>query len=187
MSDIENKTKIVLEPLLLDQAVTLSVEDQRQLAIWVTLKTLVAEWNTPTNPPVSDQTIRDNFKARRIIPPNFSIYIAQCGRDGWEAAYYRDVHTLGFSPEERFSRTAPNVQSVTFGIGGLLVHVRHFMIEGVSVDLKSVGEPFIFRIWPDPSATIRWPPNRRLTHYDVARLADTIGWLHSQPNVRWIP
>jgi hypothetical protein len=185
MSEIENELTTVLGPLIVDREVTLSPEDQHTLAIWTTLKTFIAEWSIPNNV-VPPQELRTDFMTSRTIPPNLTIWIAQCGRDGWEAAYYRDVHTIGLSPEERFFRTSPNIQCLTFGVGGLLVHVRHLTIEGLSINLNTVEERLIFQIWPNPAKAIQWPPSRRLQWFEASRIAHVIDWLRTQPNVRWI-
>jgi hypothetical protein len=183
MSKIESTSKSILEPLILARNTTISSEDQHKLAIWVTLKTFIAEWNDP-NKVVSPQQLRTHFMTASAIPPNLSIWIAQCGQDGWKTAYFRDIHTIGFSPEERFFRTSPNIQCITFGMGELLVHVRHLTVEGIQINLNNI-EGLIFKIWPNPSS-ILWPPSRKLQHYEVSRIANVIGWLHSQPNVGWI-
>jgi hypothetical protein len=187
MSALEDDCKPILTPLILDQSYVMDARSQRLLARWIMLKVFIGEWNDPENV-VSTPEMRENFKNSAKMPPNLSIWIAQCGKDGWEAAYVRNSHTISLAPIEKAKRpVGRNIQCVTFGIGGLLIHARHIMIDGVGIDINRVEERLIFPLWPCLGAPINWPPNRRLAHWEVAGIADAIGWLQRQPGVLSIP
>jgi hypothetical protein len=127
MSRIESAAQPILTPLIQSLPTTITVTQIIALSRWIALKIMVGEQNKPSDAVISSED-RKIFKESLQIPQNMWIWLARCGRDGWECAYWRHSATLSvntlFKADYRYS----NAHAVTFGIGDLLVHVFHTII-----------------------------------------------------------
>jgi hypothetical protein len=125
------------------------------LAQWIALKVMVAEHNRPEDS-VTPQDVLAKFRATLDIPPNFRIWIARCGRGGWETGYVRHAATIGTSPIVMPHHRFKTIHSVAFGIGDLFVFSRFTTV-------PSVPNPFpdepaaLVQIFPNVSSW-SWPP-----------------------------
>ena len=152
MSDLENDSKPILIKLIQSVPHTIPIDASRTLARWIALKIMVGEHNHP-NDVVTSSEDRVKFKCAGDIPENFRIWIAKCGVRGWQTAYLRHAATMGLSLVDPPTR-CKNIQSVTFGIGDLLVHVLHTTVLELDIKVEKLG---LVPLHPT-TAPIAWPP-----------------------------
>jgi hypothetical protein len=183
MSRIENAAAPVLGPVILGRKLRLDVFAQKLIATWIALKTFIIEHNDRSRV-VASQAQRTAFRDQRTIPAGMRIWIAQCGSGGWRSALYWEVHTMGTSEHDRPG--GPNTQSLTFGMGPLLIHVLFCTVAEVDLEMQSVSQPLVPRIFPSQTTTLDWPPPRALTPLEANFLAQPLNRLSSRPGVRWI-
>lgn len=181
MSDLEQAAQPVLTPLILGQSIELDVMAQLVLAQWTTMKMLVAEHNA--GEVVTQFETRVKFKATLKIPEDFRIWIAQCGVGGFETGFYRHTSTLTLPMGEPPSHA--NVQSVTFGIGQLLVHLLSappdLPLYSLNVD-NGLAAQLIPYVGP-----ISWPLPHRLTFDSANKIAYMLDRIIERPNILWKP
>jgi hypothetical protein len=161
---------------------TIDKKSLQVIARWVALKVLVAEHNQPDNAVASKQE-RAAFKKDFTLPENFRIWIGKCGVGGWETAYLREVATITLPtlilPEPN------NVQSVTFGIGDLFVHVLH-MRDALGLYEIREGGGAMLPIYPvkDP---VNWPPVKTISVDQANSVSLALDSVTKHPRVIWKP
>jgi hypothetical protein len=84
MSDLQNATKPILIPLLLSQQITLSEPRQRQLATWVAMTVICAEYIQPASVSIP-VTARRWLFTNRTPPENMRIWIGNFDRQNWKS------------------------------------------------------------------------------------------------------
>ncbi len=185
MSTLETAVQPILTPLIATQPHTLTVSSMHVLAKWIALKIMVGEHNHPKDAvtPLED---REKFRSTLEIPPNFKIWIAKCGVGGWQTAYVRHTSTVSstpvFLPNHRFK----NTQSITFGIGDLLVHVLHTTVTDWGPNLSFEPSGVVIPLFPIVDS-INWPPIRSLSATEAHSIAWTLKrWLIGH-KARWRP
>jgi hypothetical protein len=184
MSEIESLAQPILTPLILGQNFVINSNNATIIARWITLKVMVGEQNQPENCVITaDQ--RTKFFSSFEIPDNLVIWIARCGVDGWESAYWRHAATvslLPFMPKNR----SKNMHSVAFGIGDLFIYVVHANVTGISLDDVFRIEGSAFKLYPFIKP-ILWPPNKSLTAENASRIAHAFNDLLSSNQTSWQP
>jgi hypothetical protein len=171
MSAIETKAKAALVPLMAAEPFLLTSEDQRAIARWAILKSLVID-GTNENGFVYSREQCSKFM-RGDDPMNvWTVSIARCGAETWRTRIIR----------EQF-RTSTNIinhsvkgvlQSTTVGLNELLIYVvanTNYMI------------PFAMRnliqIWPIGNA-ISWPPTQILSQTQADEISTDVFHLGGQ-------
>jgi hypothetical protein len=185
MSVLETAARPILTPLIATQPHSITVDSMRVLAQWIALKIMVGERNHPEDAvtPLEDRT---RFRATLDIPPNFKIWIAQCGTQGWDTGYLRHAATVGTSPIVMPHHRFKNIHSVAFGIGDLFVFVIHTTVANVANVLTFQPSEAVIPLFPIVNSA-SWPPPRRLSGDAANAVADTLNRLFSSPTVRWAP
>lgn len=162
MKDIEDANIPVLRPLILGEQVRLTTAQQRMIATWAVLKTMVAN-HTAVNPAHLNHMFREH------LPPEecWGVWIGHYERDQWESEWLTRLFTV--LPEEQYhAMSSPHVDfnngsSTTFILNKLLVVVAqcpdpqfgHRWNFDEQVPIKSK----LRRIWPlAGDVSVRWPP-----------------------------
>jgi hypothetical protein len=177
MSGLESDVQPFLTPLIVGDRILLDLRACQTIAEWVTMKVLVAEHNSFKNhpaDPIFDQTIRSSFMQSRVVPGGFRIWIAVQNSAKWVTGFYRFATGLGFttawppppSPPDR----PKTVQSVTWGIGKLLIYVQAFTDPDLYNRLSLNPKGPFSRLWPFAS-DIAWPLRYYLPTDSIDRLA----------------
>ena len=169
MSEIENATKPILEKLTVSQIHIVEPKDLKKLCKWIALKVMVAEHNQREDA-VTPFEDRNKFKNNLEIPNNFRIWIAKCGVNGWEGAYWRSSSTVSFSTELPQTGLARNVHFVTFGVGDLLVQTIHTSHQELNLEVNYSNSEGIYSIYPESNNSISWPPAKSLTAQEANNL-----------------
>jgi hypothetical protein len=181
MSDLEQAAKPILIPLIIGQPTELNATSEMVLARWVTMKIMVAEHNAGAV--VTPFDARADFKATLKIPENFRVWLAQCGVGGFETGFYRHTSTLTLPTDK--PPTHSNVQSVTFGIGQLLVHVLTTPPDLPLYSLET-DNGFVEQLFPYVRP-IHWPLHKRLTFGAANEIAHMLDRVIERPNILWKP
>lgn len=184
MNQLETAARPFLTQLISTASHIMSSDAAAAVARWVALKIMVSEQQRRDNLVTSPSDLK-KFRSTLKLPDNFRIWVARCGVDGWQAAYWRHtatVTTIGFRPvDER-----KNIQSVTFGIGDLLIHALHTTSPGMDLDLFTSESGVVIQLFPFID-DIAWPPGRSITAAEANFLRDTLQQLLSSSRVLWLP
>ncbi len=98
MSRLESAVKPILTPMLLDESIVLSPDDQRTLAAWITMKLMVAEFTRPTD--VVTRLDQRTSLMRSLIPPSgWTIWIGRRQARKWRSGYWRHAATIGLAEQ----------------------------------------------------------------------------------------
>jgi hypothetical protein len=182
MSEIESECKDVMTPLILGSKTTLDESNQLLVATWVTLKLFIAE-SGEGRQVISTQKERTAFMNERILPQGLQIFIGQCGRDGWEATFWRGADTIG-TPWQKPRPPAPNIQCIAIGTGHLFIYALQCK---AAIPFNIDPGERLFRIYPAQQTTLNWPPPKRLSSAEAGLLADTLGRFSAMPGVLRVP
>jgi hypothetical protein len=182
MSGVEEAARALLTPLIKGESLVLN-HTVSALSRWIVLKVMVGEHNQPTEV-VTTEEQRRRFWRDFIIPENLHIWIGKCGIGGWETAYWRNAVTMSWPTDSL--PTNKNVQSVTFGIGALLVHVLHSTITDLTLYTLDSSSNATALLWPN-SGQINWPPPKTLTANGASYIATALSRAIASPKVVWKP
>jgi hypothetical protein len=181
MGTLEGNVQPYLTPLIKGTAITLDAKARQTISEWVFMKALVAEHNyyldRPADP-IFDQSVRTTFMDSRAIPQGVRMWIAMQNSAKWITGFHRFASGLGFTttlppPPIPATRTK-NVQSVTWGIGRLLIYVS------AATDLNVFGHFELDRttplseLWPLTPSDITWPPRFFVTDPFIDDLASAL-------------
>jgi len=164
MSDLENRVKPILIPLFSGQPARLGREEQSQIAAWITLKTMVCEFDR-LGEAVSHHAQRKRLMVRHLPPAeNLTIWIGHYKRSKWVPLWI--CHPFLILSKERMAKRSTdlatffNSQAVTYVFSELFVHVIQSPDKKIVADfrLPPPGGTKLRRIWPPSNYSIVWPP-----------------------------
>ena len=163
MSDLQNATKPILIPLLHRQQITLSEPRQRQLATWVAMTVICAEYLQPASVSIP-VTARRWLFTNRTPPDNMRIWIGNFDRRNWKADWAHN--SLRISENEgRYPWTVnpdgtprPNTQTTTYVTGKLYIHAFTCPFPEILYSTKLTGpvDRALVQIWPIKHRFIAW-------------------------------
>jgi len=162
MGAIEEWVKPSLVPLIKGTGAFLNHDDQRAIATWIAMKTMVGEYFDPSKVaiPLSErQFLRDH---RHAPDANWRIWIGNYERVKWLGQWAHA--SMGIAPSVRIkdrNPEIPNTQTTTFVVGKLYAHVFSSeisrLVNQVSLGSKAIEK--IAQIWPIQEDFIAWPTN----------------------------
>lgn len=154
MSQVESTAKPALVSGLTKTTLVLGPDQQRDLATWVCLKSMVCEHSDPklASTPFKD---RHSFFKDRAIPSYFRIYVGAHATSS-ETWLHRHSATISFSSKVRpplMDGLQRNVQTVTFILGQLVFHVLAARVDGFGLD-TDITYPGLTRLWPSLAESV---------------------------------
>ena len=176
MSQLQERAKPVVIPLIEGRGLKLSQRQQKTLAAWIAMAVMCSEFGDRTRIAIP-QHDRD-ILYRHHVPPvaNWRIWVASYKTT--ERVPRWDHRVLTIVPEKEVDQAAfaaapfYNTQSTTYRVGELFVHaisaswrkcvVRHRLVIPGNV---------LFEIWPPRTTGIAWPPARLLVDQEAGRIA----------------
>lgn len=183
MSSLETSVQPLLTPLIKGERSTISEAHGLTIARWIALKALVAEHNIRGDAVATDEQ-RQAFRATLALPDHFRIWLGRCGVDGWQTAYWRHACTLSRLSEVRPAHRFKNTQTVTFGIGELLVTAFHTTADGLNFTFKHEQGTMMTALLPFPGQ-IRWPASKILSSSEAASIAHSLDTFIRSDRVAW--
>ena len=164
MANLEGKVKPLLECMIRGETVSLSMNDQLDLATWSAKTVAAIEFHEPTTV-VLAQDERELIRAERRPPHNQRIRIAH--RSTYEPEPFMFRMSVGSADGPDTKR--PNVFACLLAFGHVIIHV--WGGRGAEMDplFSKSGSKFgaAQMIWPPVPSTTTWPP-------DVSIADDTI-------------
>jgi hypothetical protein len=150
MSALEEEVRPILTPLIRGEAFFLEDVSQRSVAAWVTMKFIVAQ---QTYEPITTREERQHFKQTLTPLKSWNIWLFPTASAEW---YYRQPASTGLAGQIiPAGRPKPNSQSITLGIGKLLIFAVSFGIDKPVEDFRITR--FGRNIWPGHLGRRIWP------------------------------
>ena len=178
ISKLEESTKEFLVSLIRGESFVLTAEQQRILAFWITIPTVLWEFTQASSQVISPEERLAIYK-KREPPPNWRIWIGQYIGKDWNTRYRhhglrlvdsRTAHTdiVGLIP--------PNFQTSTLQIGEFFINVMSSGVpEMATIPADTFTPPRMTRIWPPIVREIFWPPIQSIDDPLAMEIAD--GWV----------
>ena len=161
MSDLESRSKPVIEPVLGDVVQVLNAKDQRTLAVWAVKTAMVYEALRLNQPWVFTQGERELLRESWLLPPRTKVWIAKCVNLPGPCCAASDLFSKrpASSDQERAHVT-------TMAFGPLAIQVVNFRLPYVipdSTDITADLRPGPWRltaaqVWPSLWPLMPWPP-----------------------------
>jgi hypothetical protein len=184
MSRLETEVQPILTPMIQGEATALDAQQQRQVAEWVALKVMIAD-HAKSDDYVISKADRYAFRNIRRIPSGFEVRLGRCGQERWNSCFFRvaafrgeQTHTLRIAPPK-------NIQSVTFGIGELLIFA--FVSPDPTITTSNKISPLLPLLWPSHHAEFSWPPESVLSAAQADNLAHSLEQLMNYPGHGRLP
>jgi hypothetical protein len=174
MSTLEKQVKPILTPLILGQPVILGEHEQKILATWIAKTTMVFEFARHRIDVSSSPVQRQHVMKNKEPPHGWNIWIGHYRGEKWKTAAIRKSAALEVvRGEPAISKTsnARNTQSVTFGIGELIVNLVATSIPFLTFEIPPDFEPFTPQIWPFKES-FGWPIGNILNDADANILSN---------------
>jgi hypothetical protein len=172
LSQIQERAKPILIPLIQGASIELSEADQATIASWCAMATMTAEFIDPE--PLSkgiSGAERRLFMKDQKPPAGFRIWIGHFRRTDWEPQWVH-VNAPIIGPEDTTrvegQEAQSNTRATTFVIGELLVHVMS------SAGYPALVEKWDFRGNKDLASRLVqiWPLDMREIHCPTPTLSD---------------
>ena len=186
MSALESKAKPCLLALIQQSNTTLSTETIKTLALWVTVKSIVAEHATESTALTTPTDRRAVYKGG-VIPSYFRIFVAFHSLTT-QTAYYRQSTTLSMSavgPDPSLPNAVfRNVQATTFLVGNVcfyLTAARVARFNGATLDPVHL----MHRLWPEPLQSIDLASSSILGQPEVSLVCHSLDRLVGSPHVKY--
>jgi hypothetical protein len=182
MRRIEDNTKPVLTKLILGDQIDLHPSEQRLIATWAVLKSMVSEYHHTSH--VSTHWTQRRMMRNRQTPPanDWTVWIANYERKRWKPEWLANSF---FVPSKAVLArrgirvpTFYNGSCTTQVIGKLFIQVVHLPVPFMSAEHIRNGifprtNGDLFEIWPDQSAVISWP-QKALADIEADRIAGAV-------------
>jgi hypothetical protein len=189
-SKLEDRIRPILTPMISDTAVTLTEADMQLLSAWFTLKVMVSEYLVPSGVRLRrffELHHGQHLRATLQPPDGVRIWIGRYVGSRRDAGWIMDrgsAHEVSIEP-----RAAALWHSVTYSIGQVLLHMfatsRPVLLDGTARDRGRLDPiSYVFEwapgdwdscltpIWPSPSGTVSWPPQKAFDDKGFLYVAD---------------
>jgi hypothetical protein len=175
MSRLETAAKPILLPLMTGQSILIGHQEQKILAAWIAKTAMMLEFADYKR--VSTSPMQRRFLMDRLEPPEgWKIYIAQYQGQDWKAKAFRASTAFSIvmgkiQVIDRQLRPSMNTQSITFGIGQLLVQLVSSTVPLLIIEPPPEFLPYTPQIWPFKKSLI-WPSSHILNDADARILTN---------------
>lgn len=196
MSELETEAKKYLEPMLLGRPLLLDTEAQRVMSEWVALKVLTVEMAKAVGEPLKaifDQAIRSEFMVTRAVPSGFKIWLGRVGSipsdSKWEVSFKRVSTSLAMFPVYHPGDPLPpmvdgtdhNIQSITWGVGQLLIYAIATNDAKLDRELSLSVDGRLSPVWPPGGTPLYWPNTRPLPDDEIYLIANALDEIGKSP------
>jgi hypothetical protein len=159
MSRLDAQVRPLLVPLVTGKELNLTPAAQRSLAAWIAKTIMIAEFASGDGV-ITPRVERETLRVTMEPPKSWNIWVARSSGRNWVARYVR--HTAGLGATDTKKGIQKDTQSITLGMGRIIVHVMASNVPGMKFELPSKADSFHF-LWPARKA-ISWPPRGALDH-----------------------
>lgn len=188
MSKLEGQVRPLLTPIITGSPVALDFEQMAVIAQWIALKCIVSEHSSP-NVSVTPRHERVEFRNHGTIPDYFRIYVANHNMKG-AAGYMRHSFCMsreGPAPDPPLMGSPNNVQTITFVLGRVFVHLNAARVNGYTIESRHIIQPFHgqCRIWPFQHYEMVWPRRPLIDQSGMSLVANTLDTIKDAANITW--
>ncbi len=191
MRNLEEAARPFLTPLIKGSLIALGVEQGTIVARWVALKCIVAE-HASRDTTLTPETDRFALRDRGAIPDYFQIYLIN---HNIKHGIRYNRHSVGISLTGPVSNPPPwgrpkNVQSISFLLGRILVHLNASRIENYTIESRYRTFPInvweTCRLWPFVGNNMVWPRRPLLDRGGVSSVSSALEIALSGPRSRGV-
>jgi hypothetical protein len=152
MGKLQERAKPILTPLLLGEQPTLAASDQRLIAAWITMVTMVYEFSDPATVAIS-QAERTTFMNTGEPPANWWIAIGNLKNTHRQIAHTGAVMFSGKRPNPLSEKL--NTQVTTGAIGRLIFQAFSSGFTTIDLTGTTTFGLGLTRIWPTAGHPVR--------------------------------
>jgi hypothetical protein len=149
MSELEERIKPLLTPLIHGQAATFGRDEQSAMARWTTKMAIVVE-QTRSGEPMIPPDYRRHVREREEPPPGTHVWMARYGGG-------RTVWFDRFDGNLASSQKSGHVHALTLSLGQLVLQVYSLLIERPE-EIAIEKATLLPELWPNQSERVAWPP-----------------------------
>jgi hypothetical protein len=169
MGKLEEACKPILIPLLVGDPTVLNQASQAILAAWIAMKVMVCEASDIADA-ATTHAERTYVMQNQRAPDTWQIWIARHKGRVWRNGYMRHAVTLGSRIEGKLTpfnnSYAKNTQTVTLGMGQLVIHVIATSYPKLHAALTYGAASRLTQIFPFKQAVF-WPPGTALLDPEI--------------------
>jgi hypothetical protein len=163
MSDLQQKAKPILIPLINGETVVLDKEKQKIIAAWATMSCMVAEFFSPEKAAIS-KAEREWLWKNGTAPENWKIWVGNYKRGNWVGHWVHNTLPIVDEIDPKLSEKKtpkPNTQTSTYVVGQLYIHAFSCPFPEFvhRCGLSNTGAKKFAQIWPLRESMIAWPTN----------------------------
>jgi hypothetical protein len=189
MNRIEREARPFLTQLINGAQISLNAVEMAVVARWIAVKCIVAEHATP-NYELTPRADRVVLREHGVLPEYFRVYLIN-HKVAHGIGYVR--HSLGLSLDGPPSDppawgTPKNVQTISFFLGRILVHLNAARIDNYSIESRYLL-PQIWnecRIWPFQRPRMTWPRRPLLDDNGVTVVASALAEIIAAADITWL-
>jgi hypothetical protein len=178
MSELQNRAKPYVLPLVQGSPLVLRREAQETLATWCAMSVMTSDFFYPQRPAIP-QSDRDYLRSHWKPPPaTWKIWIGRYVRKNWQAHWVKNAMPLEYDGRvpalSADGLPMPNTQATTIVFGQLYVHAFS-SIHPSLVSIISIEKLFekIAQVWPVQEEFIAWP-TKPMTDRDADNIQGAI-------------
>jgi hypothetical protein len=154
MNQIEEAAMEPAAPLILDEIFSLTPYNQRELARWFALMTMMAEFMDLLTASLTKE-YRQFLKDHLEPPPIFKMWIGRCVGPNPDLHWSHHMGmSMSLTPEALGDPYKCNTQTTTLILGALCIHTYSSIVDPDFAGY--VGAP-IEQVWPVSEKSIVWP------------------------------
>ena len=188
MNRLESEVRPLITPIIEGSPVALDFEQMAVIARWITLKCIVAEHGT-RDTDVTPRHDRIAFQENGSIPQYFHIYMANHNMEH-ATGFHR--HSLCLSlkspaPDPPLMGAAKNIQTISFMLGRVFVHLNAARINDYSIESRYLGPSFWAesRIWPLQHHDMVWPRRPLLDQHGIGSISGALEAIIAASTLTW--
>ena len=180
LSDLERRVKPVMEPMVRGRGVTLSMEQQIDVATWASKTVAALEFHEPTTAvtkPEDRRLIRGELR-----PPHHHLVRLACRKEYLEALVVKTLVARTADADD----ARPDAFATLVGIGFLIVQVwgGHGADTGGGLTRMGTQTDRAVMVWPPVPPSVTWPPLTPIAEEEFDNLArEVIPWANDSPEL----
>lgn len=187
MSALEEKVKPTIVSLLAGSSFKLDREQISSLAFWATVKAIVGE-HAEDKMTLTPSNERYQIYKSQSIPDYFRVYIGLHSSET-KSAYSRHSAIVslakdGINPPDLPMDVCRNIQTVTFLVGSLVLHVVAVRVVGFRID-EVLDPKFLTKLWPTEAEEVDLGESEIVDDSRLRFIAGQLGALIRSPRVRY--
>jgi hypothetical protein len=166
MSQVVAAAKPAVKRMVLGQSSCLSQDEQRSVASWIAITTIVQEFANVSRIQRIPSSHRAFLYEHKVPPPDWSIWVGEYSGTWWHPMGHYHIpmryrKATGRTPGDLLGG---DLQLTTFMLGRMLVHVftatEMDMVQDYRSYIEAASQPKMLpQMWPELGENLVWPPD----------------------------